>query len=188
MPERIFINADGKELRREPMKRGRPPRNSYKDSDGNLICPVGVPEKKDVPKKENTLKKEATIKAPVNISQVITEKNSQSIKEAYRMTLKRFTSGLFPCGEKAIEENGDILIYRNVYIGVKLYLEKYDTNLFNAVVPIMTIDPKNNIIRIWASWYGSKKKKDDLGNIYYDFNAVQPKYIITGLLRPDEEN
>ena len=36
---KIFLDAEGNEVSRKLMTRGRPPRDSYKDDDGNLVCP-----------------------------------------------------------------------------------------------------------------------------------------------------
>jgi len=36
---KIFLDAEGKEERREPLGRGRPPQGSHRDDDGNLVCP-----------------------------------------------------------------------------------------------------------------------------------------------------
>ena len=36
---KIFLDAEGKEERREPLGRGRPPQGSSRDDDGNLVCP-----------------------------------------------------------------------------------------------------------------------------------------------------
>ena len=36
---KIFLDAEGNEIERKPVTRGRPPRDSYKDNDGNLVCP-----------------------------------------------------------------------------------------------------------------------------------------------------
>lgn len=36
---KIFLDAEGNEIERKPLGPGKPPKNSTKDSDGNLICP-----------------------------------------------------------------------------------------------------------------------------------------------------
>ena len=49
MAELIFVDEDGKELRREPKGRGRPPRGSKKQDDGNFIVyPVETIERQVV--------------------------------------------------------------------------------------------------------------------------------------------
>lgn len=36
---KIFLDAEGEEVKREEIGRGRPPQGSYRDDDGNLVCP-----------------------------------------------------------------------------------------------------------------------------------------------------
>jgi len=36
---KIFLNSEGNECGRKPLGPGKPPKNSTKDADGNLICP-----------------------------------------------------------------------------------------------------------------------------------------------------
>lgn len=36
---KIFLDAEGNEIERKPLGPGKPPKNSTKDADGNLICP-----------------------------------------------------------------------------------------------------------------------------------------------------
>jgi hypothetical protein len=39
MAEKIYLDADGNEARREKAGRGRPPKGSHRDADGNLVIP-----------------------------------------------------------------------------------------------------------------------------------------------------
>jgi len=175
MLHRIFLDIDGNETRREPMKRGRPPTGSYKDEDGNLICPAIVLNQ-PIDEKKSTSQKN------INIDKIRKTKKIESTDAESQITLEEFMGMFHPVGNP--EHRDGIIFIREAYVKQHFYLYAYKKDLFNGVPPLIVIDPKENIIRIWT-WYGPKKE-DEQGNVYYNFEAISPTYVIKGLLRPDE--
>ena len=181
MPHRIFLDVDGNETRREPMKRGRPPTGSYKDEDGNLMCPALVLSK---PIEQKKVQSQDPVQHHINISEIKNTKKMKSVSNEAKMTLDEFLSMLFPYSTVQPNNEDGLWFIHNAYIKKHWYLDAYKKDLFDAVVPLIIVDPKNNIIRVW-NWYGPKKE-DDQGNTYYDFEDISPAYVLKGLLRPDE--
>ena len=182
MPERIYTDIDGKEIRREPMKRGRQPKGSYKDSDGNLICPAIVTT--EPIKVEKKLPQEV-IQRPIQVRDVKNIDKIKSVSEDERLTLDDFLHTYFH-SIAPIEKRDGLLFIHNAYIKKCWYLSEYKKDIFNSVFPLIVVDPKENIIRIW-SWYGPKKK-DEQENVYYDFEAITPAFIVKDLLRPEDQH
>ena len=181
MPHRIFLDVDGNETRREPMKRGRPPTGSYKDAEGNLICPMLVMTQ-PVVKKIATAQDNIT--KTVDVDKIRKAKKIESTDAESRITLEEFMGMFHPVSNP--EHRDGIIFIREAYVKKHFYLYAYKKDLFNGVPPLIVIDPKENIIRIWT-WYGPKKE-DEQGNVYYDFEAISPTYVIKNLLRPDEQH
>ena len=65
MAEMIYVDADGKEIRREPKGRGRPPKRAIQKPNGDLIIPppkivrIRNPEYIDLDEDGNVVKREA---------------------------------------------------------------------------------------------------------------------------------
>jgi len=101
-----------------------------------------------------------------------------------RMTVDTFISYCQQCGikpKRAYKEN--IYLYGTVFLG-HLYLNDYRTDIFNYQFPLIVINTETNIIKIWTR-YGPQVEVN--GEKKYNFKAVDPTYIISGLLCNEDE-
>jgi len=110
-------------------------------------------------------------------------KKKKVIPDDEKITVEEFVNACFQCSNKPKRTHkGIIYLYGIVFLG-HLYLDEYKQDIFNSHFPLIVIDTNKNIIKIWTS-YGSKV---EIKNEYkYDFGKVDPKFVVEGLLRPED--
>ena len=101
-----------------------------------------------------------------------------------RMTVDMFLRRCVQCASKPRKEDNGVFYLCGTVFRVHLYLDSYRIDLFDSFFPFIVIDTNKNIIKIWVR-YGARIEVN--GEYKYDFSAVEPTYIIEGLLCNEDE-